>query len=62
VLKGTEQFTEEDIPKICAVQANTTVPAQSDTPPVAATIKPKYQPLDVVPIGPSSDNLYAERF
>lgn len=62
VLKGIEQFTEADVPKICAVQANTTAPTQSDTPPVAATVKPKYQSLDVVPIGPSSDNLYAERF
>jgi hypothetical protein len=62
VLKGIEQFTEADVPKICAVQANTTVPTQSDTPPVAATVKPKYQPLDVVPIGSSSDNLYSERF
>lgn len=61
-LKGIEQFTEADVSKICAVQANTTAPTQSDTPPVAATVKPKYQPLDVVPIGSSSDNLYAERF
>ena len=51
VLKGIEQFTEADVPKICAVQANTTAPTQSDTPPVASTVKPKYQSLDVVPIG-----------
>lgn len=51
VLKGIEQFTEADVPKICAVQANTTAPTQSDTPSVASTVKPKYQSLDVVPIG-----------
>ena len=51
VLKGIEQFTEADVPKICAVQANTTAPTQSDTPLVASTVKPKYQSLDVVPIG-----------